>query len=294
MKNDEKTFPQGEQSEACVPEQPTTAGKCAGSNTQEIKESDQRPLTKTLGISEEGLRTLRVEAQRTFDHHAAAKMSFYKTLRRSILVQIIAWYQRCINRAAGRYADLLAEAAAYHAGFGPEQRQTIEEEVQNFARENIAQGAVRIWLGLFLVNRSEPGFTKMVTKVIAELALHESNLISEARANLNRAAAIYANKPGMRRYSERRSRRVQSNREKQIQEIASLGHEGLSYCREVDGRKIWNPEWLRDKEWPRTYEAAYRQSKKWRKRIQQEKWRICHDWNDQRRKPLTLRTLRGE
>jgi len=275
MKNDEKTFPQGEQSEACVPEQPTTAGKCAGSNSQEIKESDLRPLTKILGISEEGLRTLRVEAQRTFDHHAAAKMSFYKTLRRSILVQIIAWYQRCINRAAGRYADLLAEAAAYHAGFGPEQRQTIEEEVQNFARENIAQGAVRIWLGLFLVNRSEPGFTKMVTKVIAELALHESNLISEARANLNRAAAIYAEKPKVKQYSKRRLSHVRSNRENTIREIASLGYKGLRYCREVDSRKISaNPQWLNEG-WPGTYEAAYRQGKKWQKRIQQEKWRIC-------------------
>ncbi len=30
-----------------------------------------------------------------------------------------------------------------------------------------------------------------------------------------------------------------------------------------------------NEEWPGTYEAAYRQGKKWRKRIQQEKWRIC-------------------
>jgi hypothetical protein len=36
MENDEKTSPpQGDQSEACVPEQPTPAGKCAGSNSHE-------------------------------------------------------------------------------------------------------------------------------------------------------------------------------------------------------------------------------------------------------------------
>ena len=220
-------------------------------------------------------------------------MSSYKTLRRPILVRIVAWYGGAVNRASGRYAELLAEAAAHHAGFGPEQCQSIAAEVQNFARENIAQGVVRVWLGLFLVNRYEPAFTKMVTTAVTELADQQPNLISKARANLNRGAAIYAEKPRMRRYSERRSRRVQSNREKQIQEIASLGHEGLSYCREVDGRKLWNPEWIRDKEWPGTYEAAYKQNEKWRKRIQQEKWRICHRWNDQRRKPFTLLSPAG-
>lgn len=51
------------------------------------------PLTRILGISEEGLRTLRAEAQRTFDHHAGAEMSFYKTLGRPILVRIVAWYR---------------------------------------------------------------------------------------------------------------------------------------------------------------------------------------------------------
>jgi len=209
-------------------------------------------------------------------------------------VRIVVWYGGAVNRAAGQYADLLAEAAAHHVGFGPEQRQAIEEEVQDFARKKIDQRVARGWFGLFLVNRNEPGFTKMVTKAVTKLADQELNLISEARANLNRAAAIYAEKPGMRPYSEQRLRYVPSNREKEIYEIASLGYEGLSYCREVDGRKIWNPEWLRDKEWPRTYEAAYKQRKKWRKRIQQEKWRICHHWNDQRRNRLTLRALSGE
>ena len=275
MESDEKTFPQGELSEACVPEQPTAAGKCAGSNSQEIKDADPLPLTKTLGISEESLRTLRAEAQRTFERQAEAGMSFYKTLRRSIVVRIVAWYGGTINRAAGQYGKRLAEAAAHHKRFGPKQRQAIEEEVQDFARKNIAQEVVRIWLFLFLGNRSEPGFTKIVTKAVTELAGQESNLISEARANFNRAAAIYAEKPRMRRYSERRSRHVHSNREKVIREIASLGFTGLSYCREMDRRKIsGNPAWLNNEEWPGTYEGAYRQGKKWRKRIQQEKWRI--------------------
>jgi hypothetical protein len=109
-------------------------GKCAGSNSQEIKDADPLPLTKTLGISNEHFLTLRAEAQCTFECQAAAGLSFYKTLRRSILVQIVAWYQGSINRASGRYADLLAEAAAYHAGFGPEERQAIEEEIHEFAR----------------------------------------------------------------------------------------------------------------------------------------------------------------
>jgi hypothetical protein len=275
MENDEKTFPQGELSEACVPEQPTAAGKCAGSNSQEIKDADPLSLAKTLGISEEGLRTLRAEAQRTFERQAEAGMSFYKTLRRSIVVRIVAWYGGTINRAAGQYGQRLAEAAAHHKGFGPEQRQAIEEEVQRFAREKIDQRVIRDWMGLFLVNRNEPDFTKMVTKAVTELAGKESSLISEARANLNRAAAIYAEKPRMSRYSERRSRHVRSNREKQIRGIASLGYEGLRYCREVDSRKIsGNPAWLNNEEWPGTYEGAYRQDKKWQKRIQQEKWRI--------------------
>ena len=294
MENDEKIFRELEQSEPCLPEQSTAAGKCAGSNSLENKDRDPLPLTKTLGISNERLLTLRTEAERTFEREVGGGMPFYKTMRRPILVRIVAWYGRAVNRAAGQYADLLAEAAAHHVGFGSEQRQTIEEEVQDFARKKIDQRVAHGWFGLFLVNRNEPGFTKMVATAVTKLADQEPNLISEARANLNRAAAIYAEKLGMRRYSQRRVRYAPSNREKEIYEIASLGYEGLSYCREVDGRKIWNPEWLRDKEWPGTYEAAYKQSKKWRKRIQQEKWRICHHWNDRRRKPLTLRTLRGE
>lgn len=35
MESDEKTFPQAEQSEACVPEQPIATGKCAGANCHE-------------------------------------------------------------------------------------------------------------------------------------------------------------------------------------------------------------------------------------------------------------------
>jgi hypothetical protein len=126
MGDDEKMFPEVEQSEACLPEQPTAAGKCASSNSQEIKDSDPLPLTKTLGISNEHLLTLRAEAQRTFERQADAGMSFYKTLRRPILVRIVAWYRGAVNRASGRYAELLAEAAAHHAGFGPEPRQAIE------------------------------------------------------------------------------------------------------------------------------------------------------------------------
>ena len=234
------------------------------------------PLTKILGISEEGLRTLRDEAQRTFDHHAKARMSFYKTLGWPFLVRIVAWYREAVNRASGQYAELLAEAAAHHAGFGPEQRQAIEEEVQDFARKQIDQSVARGWLGRFLVHRYEPAFTKMVTNAVTELADQEPNLISEARANLNRAAAIYSEKPKVRRHAERQSRHVRSNREKAIREIASLGYKGLRYCREVDGRKISGPpEWLINEEWPGTYEGAYRQGKKWQKRIHQEKWRIC-------------------
>ena len=205
-----------------------------------------------------------------------AGIAFYKALRRPIIVRIVTWYGGSINRASGQYAELLAEAAAHHSGFGSEQRQAIEEEVQEFARKKIGQRVARVWLGLFCGNRSEPNFTKMVTKVMAELADHESNLISQARAALNRAAVIYAEKRGMRRYSEQRLRRVQSNREKVVREIAWLGYKGLSYCRELDTRKIsGNPEWLRNKDWPGKYEAAYKQNKKWQKRIQQEKWRIC-------------------
>lgn len=148
-------------------------------------------LTNPLGISEEDLLILRAEAQRTFEHEAVAGIPVYKKLRRAILVRIVLWYQGSVNRASGQYADRLAKAAAYHKGFGPEQRQAIEEEVQGFAREKIDQGVVRDWLGLFGVNRNEPGFTKMVTKVVTELARRESSLISEAKANLNRAATIY-------------------------------------------------------------------------------------------------------
>jgi hypothetical protein len=205
-----------------------------------------------------------------------ADFAFYKALRRPIIVRIVAWYRGAINRASAQYGQRLAEASAHHKGFGPEQRQAIEEEVQDFARENIAQGVVRVWLGLFCGNRSEPGFTKyLVTKVMAELGDHESNLISEAKANLNRAAAIYGEKPRMRRYSVRRSGHAQSNREKELREIASLGYKGLSYCREIDKREIsGNLKWLNNEGWPGTYEAAYRQGEKWQKRIQQEKWRI--------------------
>ncbi len=148
-------------------------------------------LAKVVGISRERLLTLRAEAQRTFEHEAEASIPFYKKLRRAILVRIVAWYQGSVNRASGQYADLLAKAAAYHKGFGPEQRQAIDEEVQGFAREQIDQGVVRDWLGLFWMNRNEPGFAKMVTKVVTELARRESSLISEAKANLNRAATIY-------------------------------------------------------------------------------------------------------
>jgi len=81
MEKDEKMFSEVEQSEACVPEQPTAAGKCAGSNSQEIKDADPLSLTKPLGISEEGLRTLRAEAQRTFEHGAVADIAFYKACR---------------------------------------------------------------------------------------------------------------------------------------------------------------------------------------------------------------------
>ena len=205
MENDEKTLPEGDQPDACVPEQPTAGGKCAGSNSQEIKDPDLLPLTKILGISEEGLRTLRAEAQRTFEHQRRGRdIASYKASRRPTLVQIVAWYRGAVNRASGHYAELLAEAAAHHVGFGPEQRQAIQEEVQDFAQKQIDQRVARVWLGLFLGNRNEPNFTKMVTKVMAELADHESTLISQARAILNRAAAIYAEKPGMRRYSERR------------------------------------------------------------------------------------------
>lgn len=204
MENDGKTSPQGDQPDACVPEQPTAGGKCAGSNSQELKDPDLLLLTKILGISEEGLRTLRAEAQRTLEHGAVADIASYKASRRPILVQIVAWYRGALNRASGHYAELLAEAAAHHLGFGPEQRQAIQEEVQDFAQKQIDQRVARVWLGLFCGNRSEPNFTKMVTKVMAELADHESTLISQARAILNRAAAIYAEKPGMRRYSERR------------------------------------------------------------------------------------------
>jgi hypothetical protein len=275
MENDEKMFPEVAQSEACLTEQPTAGGKCAGSNSQEIKESDLRPLTKTLGISNEHLLTLRAEAQRTFGREADAGMSFYKTLGRSILVRIVAWYGGAVNRASGRYAELLSEAAAHHAGFGPEQRQAIEEEVKDFARKKIDQRVARDRLGLLLVNRNEPGFTKIVTTAVTKLADQEPNLISEARANLNRAAAIYAEKPKVKQYSKRRLSHVRSNRENTIREIASLGYKGLRYCREVDSRKISaNPQWLNGEGWPGTYEAAYRQDKKWQKRIQQEKWRI--------------------
>jgi hypothetical protein len=241
------------------------------------KTSPQGPLTKILGISEESLRILRAEAQRTFEHGAVADIAFYKAFRRPIIVRIVAWYGGTINRAAGQYGQRLAEAAAHHKGFGPEQRQAIEEEVQNFVREHIAQGVVRVWLGLFCGNRSEPGFNKIVTEVTAELAVHECNLISEAKVNLNRVSAIYGEKPRMRRYSKRRSGLAQSNRQKELREIASLGYKGLRYCREVDERKILgDSNWLNNEEWPGTYEAAYKQGKKWRKRIQQEKWRICH------------------
>lgn len=280
MENAEETFPQAERSEACLPAQPTAARKRAGSNSQEIKHADPLPITRALGISEKGLRALRAEAQHTFECGAVADMAFYKASRRPIIVRIVAWYGGTINRAAGQYGQRLVEAAAHHRGFGPEQHQAIQEEVQDFAQKKIDQRVARVWFGLFCGNRSEPGFTKMVMKVMAELAECESNLTSEARANINRAADIYAEKPRMRRYSERRLRHVQSKREKEIREISSLGYEGLSYCREVDGRRLWNPEWLRDKDWPGTYEAAYKLRKKWRKRIQQEKWRICHRRND--------------
>ena len=148
-------------------------------------------LANALGISKEHLLTLRAEAQRIFEHELGASIPFYKTLRRAILVRIVAWYQRSVNRASGRYAYLLAEAAAHHKRFRPEVRQAIEEEVQDFAREKIDQREVRVWSGLFWVNRNEPGFTKMVTKVVTELACRKSSLISEAKANLNRAATIY-------------------------------------------------------------------------------------------------------
>jgi hypothetical protein len=275
MEKDEKMFPEVEQSEACVPEQPTAAGKCAGSNSKEIKDSDPLPLAKTLGISGEGLRTLWAEAQRTFDRGAVADIASYKASRRPILVRIVAWYGGAINRAAGQYGQRLAEAAAHHKGFGPKQRQAIEQEVQDFARKKIDQRVARGWM-LFLVKRNEPDFTRMATKAVAELAGQGSSLISEAKANLNRAAAIYGKKPRMRRYSERRSTHVQSIREQKIREIASFGFKGLSYCREMDRCEIsGDPKWLRNKEWPGTYEAAYKQGKKWQKRIQQEKWRIC-------------------
>ena len=204
----------------------------------------------------------------------ATGLWFYKTLRRSMLVRIVAWYGEAINRAAGYYGQRLADTAAHHKGLGPEQRQAIVKEVQDFARKRIDQRMARGWLGLFLVNRIEPDFSKMVTKVITELAGHESRLISETKANLKRAAAIYGEKPRMRRYSDQRSMHLQSKREREIREIAGLGYKGLRYCREMDTRKVSAAlAWLNEG-WPGTYEGAYRRSKRWQKRIQQEKWRV--------------------
>lgn len=235
-------------------------------------------LAKSIGVSEERLLTLRAEAQRTFEHGAATGIPFYKTWKRAILVRFVAWYRGIVNRASGRYAELLAEAAKYHKGFGPGQHRDIEKEAQDFAREKIAQSVVRDWLGLFLGNRIEPGFSKMLTKVVTELADHESGLISEARANLARAAAIYGKKPRMRR--RRASDVARSSRQKKIREIISLGCKGPQYCREIDRRKIpGKPEWL-TKGWPGTYETAYKLGKKWQKRIQQEKWRIWRSGKD--------------
>ncbi len=37
MENDEKMIPEVKQPEACLLGQPTAAGKCAGSNSQEIR-----------------------------------------------------------------------------------------------------------------------------------------------------------------------------------------------------------------------------------------------------------------
>jgi hypothetical protein len=62
-------------------------------------------------------------------------MSSYKTLRRANFLRIVAWYGGAINRAADHYGQRLADAAAQHKGFGPEQRQAIEEEFQDFARK---------------------------------------------------------------------------------------------------------------------------------------------------------------
>jgi hypothetical protein len=83
MENDEKMFPEVAQSEACLTEQPTAGGKCTGSNRQEIKDANSLPLTRILGISEEGLRTLRAEAQCTFveevDTGLAHFLSYYRS-----------------------------------------------------------------------------------------------------------------------------------------------------------------------------------------------------------------------
>jgi len=53
MENDENTCPQGAQSEACVPEQPTAAGECAGSNSHEIKDANPLPLASEENPSRE-------------------------------------------------------------------------------------------------------------------------------------------------------------------------------------------------------------------------------------------------
>ena len=80
------------------------------------------------------------------------------------------------------------------------------------------------------------------------------------------------------RAGRRRSIRPQSpderKRERVIFGAIQLKLRGLRYCSHLDSKNLLAPERWRLEGWPNKYSSAYKQSEKWRKRIQDEKHRF--------------------
>jgi len=71
------------------------------------------------------------------------------------------------------------------------------------------------------------------------------------------------------------SNAVDAKRYRVIREVAEMGYEGQKYCAALGQREIAVPfAWVKEG-CPREYSKAYKEPK-WRKRIQDEKYRITH------------------
>lgn len=82
----------------------------------------------------------------------------------------------------------------------------------------------------------------------------------------------------MRKTARGRSVRPKSSQERKRQTVIFSAIEarltGSKYCSHLDSRRLLASEEWRDQGWPGSYSQAYRQSKNWRKRIQDEKCRF--------------------